>query len=61
MAGSIPRDAYSDAVALLDSTQADTAEFRQWPLTATDGDAIALIHLASEGLVGPICEHLTHC
>lgn len=51
MAGSIPRDTYQDAVALLESAHAAEEEWREWPLTATDGDTVALIHLVSEGLV----------
>lgn len=51
MGGSIPRDTYQDAVALLESAQAAEEAWREWPLTATDGDTVALIHLVSEGHV----------
>ena len=51
MGGTIPRDTYQDAVALLESAQAAEDAWREWPLTATDGDTVALVHLVSEGHV----------
>ncbi|KAF6766510.1 hypothetical protein DFP72DRAFT_866743 [Ephemerocybe angulata] len=51
MGGTIPKDTYNDAVALLESAQAAEIIWRDWPLTATDGDTVALIHLVSEGQV----------
>lgn len=51
MGGIIPRDTYNDAVALLENAQCAEDVWRDWPLTATDGDMVGLIHLVSEGQV----------
>ncbi|KAG2023118.1 hypothetical protein CC2G_000811 [Coprinopsis cinerea AmutBmut pab1-1] len=48
--GSIPRDTYQDATSLLESVHT-IGDWREWPLTATDGDAITLIHLVAENQV----------
>lgn len=58
MGGSIPRDTYQDAVALLESAQGGDQAWREWPLTATDGDTVALIHLVSQGQVSMQCHPL---
>ncbi|KXN81128.1 Transcription factor tau subunit sfc3 [Leucoagaricus sp. SymC.cos] len=46
--GSVPKDMFENAVALEDVIAADDA-WREWPLTATDGDSAGLIELAIEG------------
>ncbi|KAH6916823.1 hypothetical protein BKA70DRAFT_313865 [Coprinopsis sp. MPI-PUGE-AT-0042] len=48
--GMIPRDTYQDASSLLESVHF-MSDWREWPLTATDGDALALIHLVAESQV----------
>ncbi|KAJ2930499.1 hypothetical protein H1R20_g6596, partial [Candolleomyces eurysporus] len=51
LGGAIPSDTYQDAAALLESAQGADQAWREWPLTATDGDTVALIHLVSQGQV----------
>ncbi|TFK30753.1 hypothetical protein FA15DRAFT_580399 [Coprinopsis marcescibilis] len=47
LGGSIPRETYQDANSLLESIHV-VNDWRDWPLTATDGDAMALIQLVSD-------------
>ena len=50
----MPSDTYQDGVALLESAQGADQTWREWPLTATDGDTVALIHLVSQGQVSTL-------
>lgn len=53
LGGLIPKDTFQDAVALEELVSHEAA-WRQWPLTATDGDCVALIELVMENKVSPI-------
>ncbi|KAG6885704.1 hypothetical protein C0993_010876 [Termitomyces sp. T159_Od127] len=49
--GPIPREVYQDAAALEELSLQDVGSWREWPLTASDGDSAALIQLVSENKV----------
>lgn len=56
LGGLFQLDVFQDAIAQEDELLAepeDGNEWREWSLLATDGDAAALIELASEGKVRP--------
>ncbi|KAG6891388.1 hypothetical protein C0992_007611 [Termitomyces sp. T32_za158] len=49
--GPIPRETFQDAVALEEISLQDGCIWREWPLTASDGDSAALIQLVSDNKV----------
>lgn len=59
LGGSISSDLFQDAAGLEEDLAAGESDtWREWPLTATDGDSAALIQLVSDNKVGhhiPLC------
>lgn len=49
--GVISCDTYQDAASLVEAVTTNVVTWREWPLTATDGDCAALIQLVSENQV----------
>lgn len=48
LGGQIAKDVFSDASQLEESYEIARGEWREWPLTSTDGDTAALLQLFSD-------------
>lgn len=48
LGGNIEHDTFQDAILLLDEMDPSDDTWREWPLTATDGDCATLVQLVSQ-------------